>query len=110
VLIAFGEMPFREPLDGRFDVRVLLEVDARETTRRICELGEEHFDDAFTEQFVQHDGRVYEAYLKENRVRERSSVIVDASTPGQFRSTSASGPSQGAREREAGAENQRNKT
>jgi len=85
IVIVIGGMLFRSGLPDLLDVTVLLEVSDQETTRRIYEIDETEFDEAFTEQYVSHDGRAYAEYLTRNQVRELATARVNADRPGVFR-------------------------
>lgn len=84
VLIAFGEMVLAPPLIELFDVTILLENTPAETTRRVYEIDDDRFDAKFTEQYLQREGKAYERYLAEYRVREFAMLRVDANTPGAY--------------------------
>lgn len=85
VLLLFSELLFTQDLADLLDLSILLEVSPEETARRLYEIPEgERFDPKFTQQYLQRDGRIYEDYLRQNRVRERASIRVDANREGAF--------------------------
>lgn len=85
VVLVFAERLFTQELSDAFDLAILLEVSPEETARRLYEIpAGERFDPKFTEQYLQRDGRIYQDYLRLNRVRERASIRVDANREGAF--------------------------
>ncbi|MCH8841849.1 MAG: hypothetical protein IID61_02625 [SAR324 cluster bacterium] len=85
VVLAFSEMPFVSPLAELFNPRILLEVSSWETTRRIYEMDDEKFDEQFTRQYLEHEGRLYSEYLETQGVRENARLRIDANKPGALR-------------------------
>lgn len=85
VLLVFSELVFTQELAQAFDLAILLEVSPEETARRLYEIpADERFDPKFTRQYLERDGRIYQDYLRQNRVRERASIRVNANQEGAF--------------------------
>jgi hypothetical protein len=85
VVLVMGERLFVPAVTAALDVTILLEVSARETARRLYEIpAAQPFDAKFIDQYLQHEGKAYKAYLEGHRVAENVMVRVSAEIPGRL--------------------------
>jgi len=85
IVLVMGEMLFAPPIRDMLDVSILLEVSARETTRRLYEIpAGEDFPAKFLEQYLAGQGGRYRDYLERHQVVQRSTLGIDANRPLAF--------------------------
>ncbi len=85
VVLMLGETVFQKTLRETMHLAVLVEVTPEETARRLYEIPEgEEFDESFTKQFLEHDGRRYEEYLAQHQVVAEADIRISANSPRKF--------------------------
>ena len=93
VLLMFAEMLFTPMIAQASDLRVLLELSAQETTRRLYEIpAGERFDPKLSEQYLAREGKVYQDYLGKIAAVARASIRVDANQDNTFYFSEAEAP------------------
>jgi len=85
IIVILGGQLFSEEILSLLDYSILLEVSAREITRRIYEIPEaQQFDDKFVTQYLAGQGRAYSNYLHAHSVSANVLVRVNAERSGSL--------------------------
>lgn len=85
VVLVLGETVFQKALRETMHLAILIEVAPEETARRLYEIPDgETFDDRFTQQYLEHDGRRYSEYLSQHQVVAAAEIHISANSPLKF--------------------------
>ena len=85
VVLVLGETVFQRSLRETMHLGILVEVSPEETARRLYEIPEgEEIDKRFIQQYLDHDGRLYQRYLTHNQVVANADIHISADSPRKF--------------------------